>query len=650
MSPRSPISALRRLLSELGRRRVVHAVAVYAVVAWIAVQVAAIAFPALFIPRQALTVLVFAAALGFPVTVALAWAFEITDDGIRRTPTVADDGALSPAMRVVFAAAVLLGTAGIGWLGWETWLSPRAGSLPARAQGPVSPAADSAADDASPRLSPSRVAVLYFDDHSRGDTLTAFADGLTENLIHRLAQVEGLEVVSRHGVKPYRGSSATLDSIARDLGAGSLVEGSVEPAGDGRLEVTVQLIDGRTRAHLMSEVIRRPDGDVFALQDTVAQEVSRLLRARLGPQVQLAAWQSRAHDPEAWRRVQEADRLREDAHRLKSTGEDETARRLLAQADSLLASASRLDPAWNGPETVRARLALVRADPYSPGWTGEEREAVRRALEYADRAVEEAPDDAEALAVRGRLRFYLSRHVEDRERSRELLDAAEADLRRATRQDPSAAEAWYGLSELLHLGRGELSEAQYAAERALESDAYLDFPADVQFQFFYTAANEPNYEAAAHWCRTGQRQHPGNVNFRACELTLLATDGAGPPDVERAWQLVAEIAERARPDRHAYFRAVAHRQVAAVLARAGAPDSARAVLRRARRGSPTLDDEPILAYDEAHTRLLLGEEDRALELLRRFLEAHPEYAPQLPSDPWFSSLRERPRFRKLVGL
>ncbi|MFB6240920.1 MAG: hypothetical protein ABEJ46_05090, partial [Gemmatimonadota bacterium] len=71
MSQRSPISALRRLLSELGRRRVVHAVAVYAVVAWIAVQVAAIAFPALFIPRQALTVLVFVAVLGFPVTVAL---------------------------------------------------------------------------------------------------------------------------------------------------------------------------------------------------------------------------------------------------------------------------------------------------------------------------------------------------------------------------------------------------------------------------------------------------------------------------------------------------------------------------------------------------------------------------------------------------
>lgn len=561
---------------------------------------------------------------------------------------MAEDGSLSPAVRVVFAAVVLLATAGLGWVGWETWLSPCAGSLPVRAKGSGGPAADAAGGDASARLDPSRVAVLYFDDHSPGDTLAGFADVLTENLIHRLAQVEGLEVVSRHGVKPYRVSTVTLDSIARDLRAGSLVEGSVEPAGDGQLKVTVQLIDGRDGSHLMSKAIRRPAEDVFALQDSVAQHVSRLLRERLGPQVQLAAWQRRASDPEAWRRVQEAERLRGDARRLKSTGDEEAARRLLAQADSLLESASRLDPGWNAPETVRARLALVRADPYSTDWTGEERDAVRRALEYANRAVEEAPDDAEALAVRGRLRFFLFRHLEDRAEARKLLDRAEADLRKATRQDPSAAEAWYALSELLHRGRGDVSEARYAAERARQADAFLKFPADVQYQYFYTAANEPDFDAAAHWCRTGRRQHPEDVRFRACELTLLPSEGAVPPDVGRAWELVSEIENRARPNRRAYFRAVARRQVAAVLARAGRADSARAVLRRAKQDSPAAAEAPTLLYDEAHARLLLGEEEAVLDLLRRFAEAHPRYRAQLRGDPWFEPLRDRPGYRELV--
>lgn len=644
MSRRDPLAPLRRLLSELGRRRVVHAVAVYAVVAWVAVQVAAIAFPALFIPRQALTALVFVAVLGFPVTVALAWAFEITDDGIRRTPTVAEGGALSPGLRVGFAAAVLLATAGLGWVGWETWLSPRARSLPARAAG--SGAADPASGEA-PRLEPSRVAVLYFDDHSPGDTLTAFADGLTENLIHRLAQVEGLEVVSRHGVKPYRETEATLDSIARDLRAGSLVEGSVEAAGD-ELEVTVQLIDGRSRAHLMSEQIRRPADDVFALQDTLAHQVSRLLRERLGRQVQLASWQSRTSHPEAWRRVQEADRLREDALELSREGETETARRLFDRADSLLGGAASLDPDWSAPAVLRARVTMARLDPYEARWSPEERTLATDAIRRVGEAAGRDSGVAQARAVRGQLRYWLSRHVDDRDSARRLLDLAESDLRAAVEDDPGSARAWYGLSQLLHEGRGDLTGARYAAERAEQADAYLRVPAGVHWRYYSTAANEPDYETARYWCRTGREKYPEDLRFRACELALLATDGAGPPDPARAWELVDEIRSRARPANRARFVAIARRQVAAVLARAGLADSARGVLRRARRDSPAVEDDPTLAYDEAHAHLLLGDEERALDLLARFAETNPEYRAQLSGDPWFEPLRERPDYRRLV--
>lgn len=649
----NPVPALRRLVSELTRRRVVHAVAVYGVVAWVAIQVAAIAFPALYIPDAALTVLVFLAVLGFPVTVALAWAFEITDEGVRRTPQLAEDEGLSPALRGFFAACVVVATAGLGWAGWETWLSPRAGAQGASASEEGAAPGDRPADgpdgaERAEELSPSRVAVLYFEDRSAGDSLRAFADGLTENLIHRLTQVEGLEVVSRRGVRGYRSGQATLDSVARELGAGSLVEGSVRSR-DDTLEATVRLIDGRSGTHQMSRTLTRPVGDLFELQDALAREVARLLRQQLGREIQLETWRSRTASVEAWRRVQEADRLRVDADSLENAGQDGAARRLLAQADSLLARASELDPDWNAPETLRAELALVRVDPAAPSWGEEEKAAVREAIAYADRAVEKAPSDADALRVRGRLRFWLSRRTEDAGRSRELVERAERDLRAAVREDPGSAKAWFALSELLLEGRGQFGDALYAAERAREADAYLRIPSDIHFQFFYTAANMPDWDAAWRWCETGQEEYPENVGFRSCELMLLASEGAGPPDPERAWELLEEIRARSTSSQVEFFQAISRREVAAVLARAGLEDSARAVLRRARRdSSPPAEEAPILYYEEAHVHLLLGEEEKALELVSKFAEHEPGFRSHLEGDPWMEPLRDRPEYRELL--
>lgn len=645
-----PLSGLRQLVSELTRRRVVHAVAVYGVVAWVVVQVANVAFPALYVPREWLTGLVFLAVLGFPVTVALAWAFEITDEGVRRTPQLAEGQGLSPALRGFFAACVVAATAGLGWVGWETWLSPRAGAVSAAASpGGAGPDAAGRADSAErAALSPSSVAVLYFEDTSPGDSLAAFADGLTENLIDRLSQVEGLEVISRRGVRPYRGRSVPLDSVARALGAGSLVEGSVRGSGD-TLAVTVRLIDGRTAAQMLSETLARPAGDLFELEEALAREVAGLLRRRIGPEVQLAAWQSRASSVEAWRRVHQADRLREEADSLEDAGHEGLALQLLADADTLLARAAELDPDWNAPETLRAALALVRVDPNAAGWGEAEREEIRRAIGYADRALEEAPSDAEALRIRGRLRTWLALKADDADRAAELMDAAESDLRAAVREDPGSAKALLALSDLLLDGRGKFREALYYAERAREADAYLRIPESTQFQLFNAAVNVPDWEAARRWCLTGQRAYPDNLGFWSCELTLLASEGAGPADPDRAWRVADEVVRRTPDAKKPFYRAISRRQVAAALARAGRADSARSVLRRARRDSPAAGDEPFLYYEEAHVHLLLGEEERALELVGRFAEQYPGYRAILEGDPWMAPLRDRPRYRELLA-
>ena len=632
----NPVPPLRRLFEELRRRGVVRAAVLYTVGAWVVVQVAAITFPALYIPRTAQTVVVLAAVLGLPVTVALAWAFEFTPEGLRRTPEDPGGRPLGFRLRALLVLLVVVGTAGMGWIGWQNWIAPRA-------EAASSTAADDREDGA---LDPRRVAVLYFDDHSRGGSLAHFAEGLTEHLIHRLTQVEALEVVSRHGVKPFRGAEVTLDSIARALRAGSLVEGSVQQS-DRRLRVTVQLIDGETQTHLMSAVLSRPEQELFALQDTLAEEVSRLLRRRLGREVQVKAWKRETESVEAWKLVQRADGLREDADSLADAGEGETARSLAARADTLLVRAEELAPSWSKPAVLRARLAVVGVNPYAAAWGEDEYGSVRRGLEHAREAVRREPDDPEARTERGRLRFWLSQHADDPAKADRLLDAAEKDLREAVHVDRGSARAWYLLGALLHEGRGELEEARYAVRRARRADAFLSIPADIHYQFFYTSLNRSDFQDAAYWCRTGQERYPERVDFRGCELGLLASRGGPEPSVERAWELVEEIRARARPEGETHYVGVARRQVAAVLARAGRPDSARSVLERLRSDSgPSL---PSFAYEEAHAYLLLGDEERALDRLASFVEAAPAYRDVIARDPWFEPLRGHPRFEELVS-
>ena len=213
---------------------------------------------------------------------------------------------------------LVVGVTGLAWVGWKLWPGPLSGPLAGHSAGPTPQEVAQPGDGAerAAGLDPTTVAVLYFEDNSPGDTLTAFADGLTENLNHRLAQVEGLEVISQHGVEPYREAPPRLDSIAQRLQAGSLITGSVRPVADS-LEVHVQLIDGETQAQQMSEKIRRPAQEIFALQNDLAREVSRLLRKHLGRAIQLESWQAETDSPEAWRLVERADRLRTDARRLE---------------------------------------------------------------------------------------------------------------------------------------------------------------------------------------------------------------------------------------------------------------------------------------------------------------------------------------------
>lgn len=490
--------------------------------------------------------------------------------------------------------------------------------------------------------SPHRIAVLYFDDHTPGRALDYLAAGLTEMLIHELSQVPALEVVSRNGVKPYRDGRVPLDTLAARLGVQSVVEGSVQASGDS-VWVTVQLIDAATQAHLESRIIGRPMNELLSLERGLAEEVAGFLRRRMGAEVRLRQARAETRSPEARAMVLQAQRLRSDAARIAGAThalDAGSAAGLLLRADSLLAGAQRADPRWARPLVERGWVAGERARLAE----GRRRAALQdSALAYAARALAREPRNAEALELAGRTRFVAAAGAGDTTGQGARLDRAERELRAAVAARPSLASAWSTLSVLLRV-RGRLAEADLAARRALAEDAWLEDADAVLHRLFASALMLGDYREAASLCERGRRQFPADWRFVECALTLMREDPARAPDVEGAWRLVAELdrldpPERARSTGRAYSPLYRRALVAAVLARAGAADSARALLARTRAAAERDRDAQLsLNYDEAYVRLWLGEREVARRLLDELTAARPALRSFIARDPLFRDL------------
>ena len=205
-----------------------------------------------------------------------------------------------------------------------------------------------------------RVAVLYFQDQSPDSSLGFLADGLTEGLITQLSEVRSLDVISRNGVLPYRNANLPRDSIARALGAGTLVEGTVEPVRN-RVRVTVRLVDGYSGADLLRRAtFEQSSANLLQIRDSLAGEVARVLRERLGEEVRLREERAGTKSTDAWTRVQQAEAIRKDGEALVQAGKVDSALALFARTDSTLASAERADRTWVEPIVLRGQLVERR--------------------------------------------------------------------------------------------------------------------------------------------------------------------------------------------------------------------------------------------------------------------------------------------------
>ena len=496
-------------------------------------------------------------------------------------------------------------------------------------------------------LDPRHVAVLYFADQSNAHALGYLADGLTEALIDALRPVPTLIVVSKNGVGSYRGSTAPLDSIARALGVGTIVQGGVDEAG-GRYRVSVNLIDGASGADLGKRAsFDQPTGAVLAIRDSLASKVARFLRVRLGEELRLRQEQASTQSIAAWSLVQQGERARKDGEARLADDDVDGAFSGFARADSLLVQAEAADPAWAEPIIQRGWIAYRRSRLAS------DRKSLAHwaevAGDHADRALKLAPDDPRALELRGTDRYWswLQELAPDPTEAPKRLAQARQDLEAATQADPSLASAYSTLSHLYYTTE-DVPAALLSARRAYEEDAYLAVASDVLSRLFYGSYDLEQFTQATRWCVEGARRFPRDYRFAECQL-LLMTPADAQPDAARAWRLLARIDSLTPGPRKPYEHHRAETLVGAALARAGLRDSARHVLLRARADRSVDPAQEILSI-EAFGRTILGDREEAIALLKRYVANNPSHAFKRGGDIswWWRDLKSDPRFAQLT--
>ena len=272
------------LIAELKRRNVFRVGVAYGIVAWLLVEMASVVLPALRLPEWTLTLLVFLVVAGFPLALILAWAFELTPEGIKRETAVDPAESTTHVMgrKLDFAIIGLLAIAVVYFAVDKFVLEPE----PEESPGGAPPSIQS-------------LAVLPLDNLSGQKDQEYFTVGMTEAIISQLAKIASLSVVSRTSVMQYTGVRMPMAEIASKLGVDAVVEGSVLRV-DDVVRITVQLIDARSDSHLWTESYERNLRDVLALQGEVARAIAREIQLVLSPADRERLFITRPVNPEAY--------------------------------------------------------------------------------------------------------------------------------------------------------------------------------------------------------------------------------------------------------------------------------------------------------------------------------------------------------------
>jgi len=415
------------LFEELKRRNVIRVALVYAFASWLLIQVADIMFESFGTPDWVMKTFIGFLGLGFPIAVIVAWAFEITPEGLKKEKDVDRSQSVTQdtGRKLDFAIIGLLAAGLIYFMVTHDWGT--------ESTDPTIDASVAVSDDRT------SIAVLPFVNLSDDAANEYFSDGLSEELLNVLVRVQGLRVPSRTSSFQYKGTELDMRSIARELEVDHVLEGSVRKAGN-RVRITAQLIDAKTDEHLWSDTYDRELEDIFDIQSDIANQIVAALQATLGgaetvtveaPTDNLEAYQLYLRGRQLW--WQRMDKL--------------------PGALEAFEEAVELDPkfakAWAG---LGATWAVI--DSYLPRDT---QETMREAAKAASRAVELDPELAESYAVLA----VVSPVPEWGKREELYLKALSLD------PDDSTTRLWYGI---LLQDAGYLREAGEQLEHAVRLD------------------------------------------------------------------------------------------------------------------------------------------------------------------------------------
>ncbi len=653
---------------EVKRRKVYRVAAAYVIAAGGIIQLASAAFPAWELPNWALRLVIVLLLVGFPIALILAWAFDVTAQGIKTTPTAAP-------RRQVRRNVIMLATAGVV-------MSAAVGFF-------VLPRASAHKVDKS-------IAVLPFQNLSDDPQNAYFADGIQDDVLTSLSKIGDLRVISRTSVMQYRDKAANVRDIGKALGVSNVLEGSVRRAGN-KVRVNVQLIDANSDEHVWANDYDRDVTDVFAIQSDLAQKIAEALQAKLSPGEKSMMERKPTENGEAYLAFVQAHNLScafEDLEKLK-------------QSEQLYARAIELDPnfalaiarysqleSWllhegdRAPERRdKARTLAERALQLQPDlpeahlalgfsyYYGDNNyDAALREFEIAQRGL---PNESEVYLAIGAIQRRQGKWVESTANLEKavslnpkdtwplqnlafnyqmLRDFTKANqtIDRALALDPNALGPWEVKSKLAIVEKGDFS----VAEKAFEAVKSVPMSNEQKLKI---AGDRANVLILERKYREGLQQAESVSDDQLDALPAhlwskyyyigfarkaLQDEAAARAAFLKAKNAVEEQLKRT-PD-----NADTHVELAKVLAFLSERDSALAEAQRATELLPETKDAfggPEVMAGVAEVYAILGESDRAIEILDRLLSRPSGVTTQaLKINPIWDPLRRDPRFQGLI--
>jgi TolB-like protein len=574
----------RTFFTELKRRNVYKVAVAYAIVGWLLVQIATQVFPFLEIPNWAVRLVIMLIVIGFPIALLIAWAFESTPEGIKRTAVA--DAAREHARGKAWIYIVIFGallSVGLFFLGRCSVInrSPRQ------------------SEAATGSILQKSIAVLPLLNESGDPRDEYFSDGLSEELIAALGQIRDLKVIGRSSSFRFKDRKEEPKTIGEKLGVSTLLEGTVRKQGD-KVRIVAELINAADGTELWSRIFDRELKDIFAVQAEIAKAVAASLELTLLGIKDAAATNASTKSVAAHNAYLQG-------HFYFARRNDEDYRKAVGFFDEAI----RIDPDYALAYAERAEAWTFIGD-LSPG---EKKEAWAAATRDAEKAVAVGPHLAEAHAALGWVRFFVewkfSEGLAELRRAKELAPAnptandllarvlvyvgqvqeAEKLARQAIELDPLAYLARGNLARIL-LAEGKLDEADAAARTAAELQP--------------TAAGSHRWQVVAAVLRGD-----GEVALREAQLE--------PDEGYRRFELA--LAQCVRADREA-------------------ADAALADLIANFRNQ--------LAYQIAEIYAVRGETDKAFEWLQISLDNHDTGLLSLLIDPLIRGLRADPRYKSML--